>query len=276
MGKTSTGAKRNGISVFDSWPGALNWWMHGWGASIMDATRTHPTLDTPAAVAMATYVQENFANGVLAPRSGFSGPLNTGQVVFKQSGGWELLPAVETMGTKVKWDILPMPIFPAGVRSAYLNIDFYALNSATKHPAAAWELLKTVCADASYQRFQMEATLVEPCLLSLWSEWETLVTTTAPLLKSKAIKWYPDAATGGYAWPHLFFEYQSTGADNLISSWMGKIEANSVAPAEAITQMQQQVAALEATGATEATQTAAAAKLFPTNGPPIAVMPTGI
>ena len=275
VGKTSTGAKRNGISVFDSWPESLNWWMQGWGATMMDATRTHPAVDSSQAVAMATYIQQNFANGILAPRSGFSGPLNSGQVVFKQSGGWELLPAVETMGTKVKWDILPMPQFPKG-RSTFLNIDFYGMTTATKHPNAAWELLKAVCAEPDYQRFQMQATLVEPCLLSLWSEWEQLVTTTAPLLKSKAIHYYPDAATGGYAWPQLFFEYQSVGADNIMSSWMGKVEGNTMAPAEAMGQMQQQLAALESTGATEATQTAAAAKRFPTSGPPIAVMPTGI
>ena len=275
VGKTTSGAKRSGASVFDSWPGSLNWWMHGWGQSMMDATRTQPTLDSAKSVAMATYIQDNFANGVLSPRSGFSGPLNTGQCVFKQSGGWELLPAVQTMGQTIKWDILPMPYFPAG-RSTFLNIDFYGMNTATKHPNAAWELLKTVTAEPEYQRFQMQATLVEPCLLSLWTEWESLVVSTAPLLKSKAIHWYQDAATGGYAWPHLFFEYQSVGADNLIGSWMGKIEGNTVAPAVGITQMQKQVAAVEATGATEATQTAAAAKLFPATGPTIAEMPAGI
>lgn len=275
VGKTSSGAKRNGISVFDSWPGSLNWWMHGWGGTMMDATRTHPSLDSSQAVAMATYIQENFANGILAPRSGFSGPLNSGQVVFKQSGGWELLPAVETMGEKVKWDILPMPFFPAG-RSTFLNIDFYGMTTATKHPNAAWELLKTVCAEPDYQRFQMQATLVEPCLLSLWSEWESLVVGTAPLLKTKAIHWYQDAATGGYAWPHLFFEYEAAGADNLMSSWMGQIESGKVAPPEGMSQMQSQVAALESTGASEANLTVEEAKLFPTVGPAIAAMPAGI
>jgi multiple sugar transport system substrate-binding protein len=276
VGKTSKGQTRNGCSVFDSgWDEQSNWWLHAFGATEMNATRTQATYGSAQAIAMATYIQENFANGVLAPRSGFSGPLNTGQVVFKQSGGWELLPAVETMGQSIKWDILPIPYFPAG-RSTFNNIDFYVMNSATKSPDAAWELIKYVCAEPDYQRFQMQATLVQPCLLSLWSEWETLVTGTAPLLKTKGIHWYQDAATGGYAWPELFFEYQAVAADNLIVNWMGQVEANKTPPAEALGQLQQQLSSLEATGASEANLTAANSKKFPTNGPAMAAMPTGI
>ncbi len=279
VGKTRTGAVRGGISIFDTpWYETMNWWLRAFGGPEMDATQTLPYFDKPYALAMAAYVQQNRASNVIIPRSGFSGPLNQGTCVFKQSGGWELLPAVETMGTSIKWDILPMPYWPSGKRSTYNNVDFYVQNSATKHPEHAWQLLKYVCAEPDYQRFQMQATLVQPSLLSLWDNWESLVVGTAPLLKTKSISWIKDAAMGGYNWPNAIFHYESVSADNLVNNWMGLIEGPGAkdTPTAGLAQLQQQMAALQSNGAAEEASAVSAARAFPTNGKPIAAMPPGI
>ncbi|HVB09965.1 MAG TPA: extracellular solute-binding protein [Bacillota bacterium] len=275
VGKNAAGRTRGGCSVFDgSWYEQINWWLHGWGATEMSSDRTVATFGSQQAMDMATYVQTNAAANIITPRSDVS-VLTGDTAAFKQSGGWELLPAALSLGVKYKWDILPVPQWPAG-RSTFNNIDFYVLNAASKNLDAAWNLLKYVCAEPDYQRFQMQATLVQPCLLSLWDEWESIVVSTAPLLKSKAISWFKDAATGGYAWPNLFFQYQAVQADNVIDNWMGQVEANKVSPQQGLAQLQLQASALQQTGAAEQAAGVTNAKAFPTNGTSIAAVVTGI
>jgi len=272
---TVNGQRRYGASLFftPSYSQA-SWWMHGWGAAEMDPTGTVSGMDSAGAVACMSWVQNLARNQVVMPRGGMS-LLQTGQCVFKQSGGWELLPAAQLLGSTVKWDVLPNPAWPAGP-STYNNIDFYAINAVSKHHEAAWQFLRWVCADPAYPRFQIKTTLVGPSLLSLWSEWEANVKSAAPPLANKQLHWLGDAESGGYAWPTIFFKYNATQADNLIDTWWGKVWALQATPPLAMQQLSQLITALEQAGGDMQAAAAAAAGRFPSQGPPIAKVTPGL
>ena len=275
VGKTKSGSQRGGCSIFDTgYSELLNWWVHAWGGQEMTPDRKTALTDSPQVQDMGTYVQENWKSKALVGRSDPSSLVRE-QCVFKQSGGWELLPAALQLGNKYKWDILPVPKWPAG-RSTFLNIDYYVLNAVSKNLDAAWDLIKYVCAEPDYQRFQMQTTLVQPCLLSLYDQWETIAVSTAPVLTGKAINWYKDAATGGYAWPTLFFEYQATQAQSLIDTWMGQVWTGKVSAQLGLSQLTQQINALQKAGQAEQAASVNVAKVFPATGPQIAAVPSGI
>lgn len=275
VGKNKQGGQRGGCSIFDSgYSELINWWIHAWGGLEMSPDRKTALTDSPQVQDMGTYVQDNWKTKALVGRSDPTSLVRE-QCVFKQSGGWELLPAALELGNKYKWDILPVPKWPAG-RSTFLNIDYYALNAVSKNLDAAWDLMKYVCAEPDYQRFQMQTTLVQPCLLSLYDEWETIAVSTAPVLNGKAIKWYKDAATGGYAWPTLFFEYQASQAQSLIDTWMGQVWNGKVSSQLGLTQMTQQINALQQAGQSEQAASVDMAKKFPVSGPEVAAaVPAG-
>ncbi|MGC8474623.1 MAG: extracellular solute-binding protein, partial [Candidatus Dormibacteria bacterium] len=252
----------------------LPWWLHGWGASIMDATGTKCTANSSQGIACLTFLAELSTTNVAQGRSGIS-HLGDGTCVFKEAGGWDLLPIAQLLGTKVKWNILPNPIWPNGP-ATFDNIDYYVLNRASKNPDQAWAFLKWVTAEPAYQGFQMRATLVEPCLLSLWDQWLTVAAQTVPLLATKDIHYIADAARQGYAIPNSFFKYSAAQVANVIDNWGAQIWSGQLSPQSGLTQMANQINAIEATGNTISQSVATIQKTFPAKGPSIATVQAGL
>lgn len=264
-----------GVQLFNtSYDSQLDWWLQGWGTTKMNAAGTAVAADNPKGWSCLTFLQDLAKAGVAQQRSTVT-PMANGQCVFKQAGGWELLPAAQQLGNKVKWNILPNPVWPAG-RSTFNNIDYYVMNRATKHPEHAWNLLKWVCAETAYQTFQMQSTLVQPCLNSLWSKWQTIVLQAAPPLHGKDIQWIADAATGGYAWPNRYFTYAPTQAAAVVNNWGGQIWAGTVSPELGLKQMAAQVDSLEASSRQVSNAAATVQKAFPTKGAAIASVQPGL
>lgn len=273
---TGTAQKsRVGVSFFDPTYEWLNFWAHAWGGAEMDATRLTCLAGSPQAVGALGWVADLHKNLVATGRQEVGYLTGPGQAVFSMCGGWDVFPLASQLGSKVKWDILPQPAFPGG-KATFGNIDFYGLNTATKQPDAAWSLLKFFTYEPEWQQFQMKATLVEPCLLQLWDNWETIVKQTAPPLQNKQLHWYTDAARGGYAYPTLFFEHAASQASTLVDNWLGQIISAKVTAQEGMTQLANQVNALEVAAAAETSQAGAVAKAFPSNGPAIAAVQPGL
>ena len=273
---TGTAQKsRYGVSFFDPTYEWLNFWSHAFGGAEMDATRTHCLASSPEAVNALAWVADLYKNKVATGRQEVGFLTGQAQAVFSMCGGWDVYPLASQLGDKVKWDILPAPMYPAG-RATFCNIDFYALNSATKHPNESWQLLRFFTYDPGWQQFQMKSTLVEPCLLQLWDQWETIVKQTAPPLQNKQLHWYTDAARGGYAYPTLFFEYAASQASTLVDNWLGQITGGKVSAQEGMTQLANQINALEQVAATETSQAGTMAKQFPSTGPAIAAVQPGL
>jgi len=266
---------RVGVSFFDPSYEWLNFWAHAWGGAEMDGARTTCLAGSSQAIGALAWVADLHKNKVAAGRNEVGYLTGNGRSVFSMCGGWDVFPLASQLGNKVKWDILPQPTFPGG-RATFGNIDFYGLNTATKHQEAAWSLLKFFTYEPAWQQFQMKATLVEPCLLSLWDTWETIVKQTAPPLQNKQLHWYTDAARGGYAYPTLFFQYAASQASTLVDNRLQQIISGKVTAQEGMTQLANQIDALEQAAASETSLGAATAKEFPSNGPAIAAVAPGL
>ncbi len=272
--KAKTGRWQYGVSpYFDGWQWE-NMWAHAFGGAEMTPDRQTCLMDQKAGVAAYDWEATQLKNKVAIARVEVGG-LASGQTVFAYNGGWNVLPMAMQLGTKYKWDIIPTPMWPGG-RATFCNIDFYAINSATKHPDQAWQLLEWLTAVPDYQRFQMKATLVQPCLVSLFDEWETLVKSVAPPLQNKQLQWFKDAVHNGYGYPTQFFKYAPNQTTNLMGSWWTQITTGKVSPQEGATQMTNQVNQLQKTAAAEASAGVQQTAKFPTQGPEIAVVPAGI
>lgn len=216
----------------------------GFGGAVMDANRTRCLLDRPQAIAAGEWIMPLFWENVV---EGYADDLQTGTVVFQMRGGWDVHNDAVNFGLKFKWDYLPVPRYPHG-RATFANNDFWGMNAYGRHKDAAWEVLKWLTAEDYWQEFVMKATLLEPCKLSLWDKWEYYWTQAAPVFRTKQIRWYKDAALGGYAYPEEFFRYEAAEADNVLSTMMQGLNARKTSVAAGFTRAAKQVDALEASG----------------------------
>lgn len=283
VGKTKTGAKRAGVSLYwDSPYEMIDWWLRGWGGREMDSGQTQATMSSPEGAACLGYAADLFASGAAIHR-GDAGLLASEKAIFLQrhAGAIE---AATTLGTKYKWNILPNPVWPKG-RTTFVTIDCYMLNKASKDVNAAWELLKWLALgtqqgdgsfDHAWAKFQIQICVITPALVDLWDYWMTTATAVAPPLQGKDLHWYYDAAKQGYAYPTIFFKHQPNQAAGMVDTWTGQILSGKLSPELGLRQMQDQINALQAAGAAEQAGTAAAATKFPTDGPAMAAVPPGI
>ena len=268
--------RRLGISFLSLDDGHLNWWMNAWGGQEMDPTRTQCLADsTPGVGALAWLAGLQTSNVGISDSGEVDRLTGAASAAFAMVGGWNVFPLALQLGTQYKWDLLPVPTFPNG-RATYCNIDFYGINRATPNLDASWTLMKYLTYETAWQEFQMKTTLVQPCLNSLWSEWETIVKAVAPPLQSKQLQWFQDASQGGYAWPSLYFAYNAGQATTVLDAALNNIGAGKISAQAGLTQMSNQINAIVATGKAEADQTASITAKFPTNGPAMAGVVTGI
>ena len=264
---------RQGVDViFDEAATTWQFWLKGWGTDVMNAAHDACTADTAGGAAALGYLAGLHASGAMRGGSG-PGDLARGSVVFSMCGGWQVFHLATELGTRFKWDLLPMPAWPAG-RATFGNADFYALNRTSANPDAAWEVLRWLTAEPDWQRFQMRTTMVEPCLLSLWDEWQSIVVAVAPPLRGKALSWFQEAALG-YAYPTLHFSYAPTKANAVADLWLDQIWNGQVSPQVGLGQIQTQINAIEAVSRAEAAA-AAHGSAFPSTGPAMATVALGI
>ncbi len=283
-GTNKTGRKRAGASVWlDS--GSIEPWLKGWGADEMSADHATATMDSPEAVAALNAVVPMLKAGTMYIGGQDQTILPQEKAVFAMYHSAMLIAmGTQVLGTKYKWNILPVPNYPKG-RATFCTNDCYLLNRATKHQNEAWELMKwinlgTQQGDGSYDnawaKFQITINLVTPALVSLWEFWLTTIQQVAPPLQNKELKWFADAAQKGYDYPPMYFKYQPLQSDGIVASWLTKIIGGQISPELGLQQMQSQVNALQSVGGREVQAQAGAAARFPTDGPAVAALPTGI
>jgi multiple sugar transport system substrate-binding protein len=255
------------------WFTGIQYLLKGFGGTLMDETRTRCLLDLPESIAAGEWFYDLLFRKVIIHRNDTFGLYqNPPLEVFSMVGGWDVFSLATNLGYKFEWDILPVPTWPKGF-ATFVNSDFYGINRATRYPDAAWELLKWIAVEPEWTRFEMQTTLTEPALLSLWDEWEAVVTAAAPPLRGKALHYFKDAALSGRTYPHLFFRYGGVRADNLIWQGLGQIESRQVSVALGFQEIARQVTAYEEAAAAARQQASSLASLFPTRGPAVAIVP---
>ncbi len=224
------------------WQGS-NWLLAGFGGAEMDATATRALFDDPNSIAAGDWLLPLIWEGVVGCWD--EAALDAGNTVFSPRGGWQVAHDATVFGNRFKWDYVPAPVFPQG-RATFGNDDYWGLSATSRHPDQAWQLMKWLAYEDSWQRFCMRTALLPPCKASLWEEWETQVKATAPLLQEKHIGWYRDAAQAGYGYPRQFFRYSAAQADSIISNQVTLLNAAKLDVQTAFNTITQQIDALEA------------------------------
>lgn len=125
-----------------------NWWGPGWGyfvnaagGSPFNAERTACALNSPEAVAGATYVRNLYDKKLLPVGDADSEALfNTGKIGMYFNGRW-FTPGVRT-NAQFAWDVAEMPQGKA--KSTWLFWGPYLINAKTVNQDAAWAVLKQI------------------------------------------------------------------------------------------------------------------------------------
>ncbi len=125
-----------------------NWWGPAWGyfvnaagGSPFNAERTACALNSPEAVAGATFARQLYDENLVVPGDADGEALfSAGKVGMYFNGRW-FTPGVRT-NAQFTWDVAEMP---AGkVKSTWLFWGPYLVNAKTVSPQAAWEVLKQI------------------------------------------------------------------------------------------------------------------------------------
>jgi multiple sugar transport system substrate-binding protein len=125
-----------------------NWWGPGWGyfvnaagGSPFNADRSSCALNSPEAIAGATFVRNLYDKKLLPASDAESENLfNAGKIGLYFNGRW-FTPGVRT-NAKFTWDVAEMPQGKA--KSTWLFWGPYLVNAKTANPEAAWEVLKQI------------------------------------------------------------------------------------------------------------------------------------
>ncbi len=260
--------------------------LHGFGGGLVGPDGTTCILDSSGSVAAGDWAFPLIWSGVGTNGDGTPVPgLKTGQVVFSQGADPSVLWCVENLTGGAKWDFLPFPAWPKGPATIFQS-NFYGMNAFAANKELAWELLRFAAVDTTWSRFYMHLTMAPPSQVSLLQEWETLLRSVAPVLKSKALRYWTEPALKGEGVDAFaFFKYAPAQVFPLISQTWGMIWDQKTSVVSGFKSIARQVDALQVSAAagppppTAAQRLAAnraASKKFPASGPTVATVAPGL
>lgn len=273
---TGTVGSKHRYGVAIRWLPSAEYLLRGFGGSTANADHTACTIDSPNSLKAAEWFYGLYNNKITTMENGASGLVGTTPTeVFSMCGGWELFNEATLLGTKYKWNILPVPTWPTGF-TTFINHDAYFINGVTKNMDLAWELMKWLTVDPGWTKFQMRTTLIQPGITSLWDEWITVVKQVAPAMATKDIHYHRDAALSNGAWTHTFFRYAAGQVDNLFQNWVNQVTAGKYSASEGFKLAAQQINAFETAQKTVTAKAQGNVALFPVKGQPIAAVQPGL
>ena len=205
---------------------------------------------------------------------GTSGGISATAAIGSTDTAGGLISAAESYRS-LKWQIYDEPLYPAGA-VAYAASDFYAISAATARPDIAWEFLKFLCVGTSWQTWMMKLAMNGPNQKGLYPQWVTTLKSIAPPLANIDLEVFNRQMQNDEPYFGLTFKYADPQAGNAIKANLGNVQSHKATVPVATAQATQQVDALESTAAALTGEQAALAKKFPTNGPAIAEVMTGI
>ncbi|HLL79371.1 MAG TPA: ABC transporter substrate-binding protein [Ktedonobacteraceae bacterium] len=164
------------------------------GGSVLNSNGTQATFNNQNGVNALQYYASFFKNNTGALPTTVGAGWN-GEAFGKQraamviEGGW-MIPFMASTYPSVQYGIAPLPVAPDGKRANLTFTNSWSAYSGTKHPEAAWELIKYMTG-ATVQESQLNAGFALPTLKSL---------ANAPYFtQNPGFKVLFDAATYSYA-----------------------------------------------------------------------------
>jgi len=140
------------------------------GGSVLDKNGTKATFNDQTGVSALDFYASFLKNKTGALPTTVGAPWN-GDAFGKQraamviEGGW-LIPYMTTTYPNVQYGIVPLPMSPGGKRADLTFTNAWAAYSGTKHPDAAWQLVKYMTG-STVQSSQLNAGFALPTLQSL-------------------------------------------------------------------------------------------------------------
>lgn len=164
------------------------------GGSVLNKNGTQATFNNKAGVDALNYYDSFFKNNTGALPTTVGAPWNgdafgKGRAAMVIEGGW-LIPYLASTYPNIQYGIAPLPVGTTGKQANLTFTNAWAAYSGTKHPEAAWELIKYMTG-ATVQESQLNAGFALPTLKSL---------ANAPYFSSHSdFKTLFDAASYSYA-----------------------------------------------------------------------------
>jgi multiple sugar transport system substrate-binding protein len=140
------------------------------GGSVLNKDGTQAAFNSPQGIQALQFYDSFFKQNTGAMPTGVGAPWN-GDAFGKQrgamvlEGGW-LIPYMTSTYPNVQYGIAPLPVGPSGKPANLSFTNAWAAYSATKHPDAAWELIKYM-AGPVVQESNLTAGFALPTLQSL-------------------------------------------------------------------------------------------------------------
>lgn len=220
--------------------------LYGWGGEYVDAENlTRCVLDRSGSIACGEWVFDLFWNNVIVSGDDNSGFAN-GQIV---SATWEgdYLPAAATMFRGLKWDFFTLPRWPVRDTS-YTSANLDGIWAGTKHPDAAWLVLKWITTSPVWQRLQMHMLLYPPSDLNLYEEWIAVARQVASPLRDKNLDVFLHYSETRNAYVGNLFRYSSNQVKSLCQHLAQDLASRKVSVREGFSAAAQQINRIEATG----------------------------
>lgn len=196
----------------------MGFWMLAGGAEYyVDGDRNKSALDSNEAIAALEYLARlRWESGVMRP-GGVPQTWLNGGVAIEEGGSWLLTRRLGADGTgalKVpfRWNVFPVPMNPSGNRATLATTDGWAINKNTKHPEAAYELLKFLTGPEANE-IRAKYVALQPAHREVIPEYINLMRALNREASEVDVHVFTDAAP--YAYPQMFYSDQAM-ADSLM------------------------------------------------------------
>ena len=206
-----------------------SWIFRAFGGNMLNADGTQEQLTSPACLQAGQWMYEQlFWPGYATSRNPMlGGPTGSPQFISDNVSMvtvWDgiILELAAGIRDSFPWQIYPYPKFPAGVMCQGTE-DFYAINAQTKYQDEAWELLKWLSYEKTWQQAMMKIGAMPPARNDLWEEWISTVQIVAPPLKNVNLHYLRDLAIAGEALPGQYYAVQDQQMRQLVSPWFTQL-----------------------------------------------------
>ncbi len=236
--------------------------LHPYGANLVDpANNLRCAINTPQGVAAVSwyydlvYVRKaaipwtgggsGWGSPTFGPSFPEQGIFGNGAAYVMGEGSWMLSRVVEAVNGKFKWNTAFLPVGPKG-RSNLATTDGYAINSKTKYPDQAWQVLSWFTGPV-FSELLIKIAFLQPSRKSLIANYQQFARAAYPPLKNINLNAFADAITQGYAVPEQLFRYESQAMNAYQAVMSDSLWAASttMTPKQVCAQLESQINAAE-------------------------------
>lgn len=221
------------------------WLVRGWGGSKYSPDGTRAQLNSRPVFEAVSWAAGLVQSGV-AINGAWSTYVGNKQAAMCMSGGGDVQGSVVHL-RGFKWNYYPMPAFPAGRPSTFINNDFYGINQYSRQPRdLVWDMFKFITMDNGLARLMYRTQFITPNRKSMWPDWIELVRTVAPVLQRVNLESKVQALD--YGWSTDFMRYEPLQAQAIEAKHWADILSRRVGVLTGLEQASRQMNALEALG----------------------------